>query len=75
MSLWFCYGKYIRTEQEQDQGEWGEYYCINSVERYWRFIPGETLKRKRKGGKKRFGIYFEEGLAHDNNEGLEEKLK
>lgn len=35
-----------------------------------------NTKEKKKGGKKkRFGIYFEEGLAHDNNEGLEEKLK
>ena len=36
---------------------------------------GRNTKEKKKSGKKRFGIYFEEGLAHDNNEGLEEKLK
>lgn len=77
MSIWFCYGKYIRMEQEQDQGEWGEYYGINSVERYWKFISGQTLKRKRKGKQnktKDLRMYFE-GLTHDNNEGLEENWK
>ena len=60
-ALWFCYGKYVRMEQKQDRREWGEYYCINSVERYWRFIPRETLKRNRKGKqqqKKRFEDIF-----------------
>lgn len=47
------------------------------VERYWKFISGETLREKGRENKTKEKIwgYIFEGLTHDNNEGLEENWK
>lgn len=56
-------------KQEYEQGGWVEYCHSNPVERCWRFTPGEqyNTKEEKRGGNT-LRTYFEEGMAHVNNE-------